>query len=239
MLAPLPVSPHIKIAMSRVLCVFPLRYAGNCRVRYLKADQAFTLVELLIVSFASLILVLGFGELLTSYLRGSASLKTSQAVRNDASRLEYLLQNEAGEAESLQYAAVQMPSNHCPGVASASAYFSLNIPNNLLTGNPLDRSQDDKTYYYNQGGDLYRCGRPFYRNGTLDFSSPRVAARVMRSTTLDTFVSCQGQSSSSLILAYIPTIRSDGNRLTSYQPGCSLLKAKSFFVTDRAVIIPP
>ncbi|QPN58969.1 prepilin-type N-terminal cleavage/methylation domain-containing protein [Synechococcus sp. CBW1002] len=61
----------------------------------------FTLVELLVTIAAGAFLMAGAASLITSQIRSNIVSELAQRVRDDANRLNFLLQTEAGEAISI------------------------------------------------------------------------------------------------------------------------------------------
>lgn len=188
---------------------------------------AFSLVELLIAVVAGVALVSSVSYGITTQLRSTQIAELAQRTRDDANRLNYLIQTEASEAVTT--AQGQTISNCASGANGKTSLFSLTIPR--PTAQFDDLSNIATIYYYSDtnGGitDLRRCGPAILRNGSLSFSS-NVDGIVNANTAL-TLVTCQGTASSNREVAYQLQLN---DLAGGYRPPCAIARAKAFRVVD-------
>lgn len=187
----------------------------------------FSLVELLLAVVAGVSLVSAVAYTITGQIRGTQAAEQAQRTRDDASRLNYLIQTEASEAVTT--AQGQAISNCGASADGRTSLFSLTIPR--PTAQFDDQTNIATIYYYSDSSagvtNLRRCGPAIQRNGALDFSS-NVDGIVNGNTTLS-LVTCNGTSSSTREVAYQLQLNDVGG---GYRPPCAIARAKAFRVVD-------
>jgi len=186
-----------------------------------RSKTGFTLVELLVAMVAVQVVFVAAGSLLISHVRSSSSLELAQRQRDNAGRLDYLIQVEASEAALVEQDRLLPSDCEAAGKASIAAF---RVPRD--EGNYLDTEGNVSfVYYYNHQGNVRRCGPRVHRNGVLDHTvglelHDGVAVRDARIE----LVSCQGQSTNSRQLVYRLVYPS------GYQPACSIARARTVFI---------
>lgn len=170
--------------------------------------SAFTLVELLLaVALGSLVLA-GITALAVSMIRASVQEESSQVAQDAWSRVQQFLLTEVGEAgRSYSGTAEAVPIelatsiSGCTGSPAppALASFSIRVRN---PGNP--GAAPAQIFYYNQNGNLMRCGPPVLADGSLAFTASSSVAILSYNTSLSNLsIGHFGRS-----LAYTVTISS-------------------------------
>ncbi len=186
-----------------------------------RREAGFTLVELLVAMVAMQVVFIAAGSVLISHVRSSSSLEVAQRQRDNAGRLDYLIQVEASEAALVEQG-LALP-NGCVAAGQAST-AAFRVPRD--SGSYLDTEGNVSfIYYYNLDGNIRRCGPPVQRNGVLNHAAglglhDGVAVRDARIE----LVTCQGQSTNRSQLVY---------RLVyprGYQPACSIARARTVFI---------
>lgn len=195
-----------------------------------RPEQAFSLVELLIAVVAGMALFSAIVYTITGQIRGTQVQERTQRSRDDASRLNYLIQTEASEAVTI---ALGGTVSNCAAAANGKpALFSLTVP--LPTGQFDTLTNVATIYYYGlstgQLTDLRRCGPAIQRNGSLDFTAT-VDGIVSANTSL-TLVTCNGTVSSDREVAYQLVLN---DLVGGYRPACAIARAKAFRVVDPAL----
>ena len=186
-----------------------------------RVDAGFTLVELLVAMVAVQVVFIAAGSVLISHTRSSSNLELAQRQRDNAGRLDYLVQVEASEAALVEQARV-LPDG-CEGAGQASS-AAFRVPRD--SGSYLDTEGNVSfIYYYNHQSHVRRCGPPVQRNGVLNHAAglglhDGVAVRDARIE----LVSCQGQSTDTSQLVYRLVYPS------GYQPACSIARARTVFI---------
>jgi hypothetical protein len=179
-------------------------------------------VELLVAMVAGVVVFAAAGSVLLSHIRSSSKLELAQRQRDNAGRLDYLVQVEASEAALVEQGRV-LPAG-CGEAAGQASLAAFRVPRDV--GNYLDTAGNVSfIYYYNHQGNVRRCGPPVQRNGVLDHGAglglhDGVAVR----DALIELVSCQGQSTNSSQLVYRLVYPS------GYQPACSIARARTVFI---------
>lgn len=197
--------------------------------RLRRSEQAFSLVELLISVVAGVALVSALAYTITGQIRGTQVQERAQRSRDDATRLDYLIQTETSEAYAIT---VGGTVSNCSAAANGRpALFSLSIPR--PTGQFDTASNVATIHYYSltsgQVTDLRRCGPAILRNGALDFSANVNVDGIVSANTSLSLVTCNGTVSSDREVAY-QLLLSD---LTGgYRPPCAIARAKAFRVVD-------
>ena len=186
-----------------------------------RGEAGFTLVELLVALVAVQVVFIAAGSVLISHVRSSSNLEVAQRQRDNAGRLDYLVQVEASEAALVEAGRILPEGCEAAGQASVAA---LRVPRD--SGSYLDTEGNVSfIYYYNHQGNVRRCGPPVQRNGVLNHTEglglhDGVAVR----DALIELVSCQGQSTDSSQLVYRLVYPS------GYQPACSIARARTVFI---------
>lgn len=192
-------------------------------------ERGFSLVELLISVVVGVMVVSAFTYGITSQLRSTQNQEQAQRTRDDANRLNYLIQTEASEAVNTTQG--QTISGCVVRANGKTSLFSLTIP--LPTGQFDTLANVATVHYYSEtsGGvtDLRRCGPAILRNGSLDFST-NVDGIVSANTVL-TLVACPagGTVSSSREVAYQLQLNDVPG---GYRPNCAIARARAFRVVD-------
>lgn len=183
--------------------------------------SGFTLVELLVAMVAVQVVFIAAGSLLISHVRSSSNLELAQRQRDNAGRLDYLVQVEASEAAMVEAGLLLPQGCEAAGQPSIAA---LRVPRD--SGNYLDTVGNVSfIFYYNHAGNVRRCGPPVQRNGVLNHTAglglhDGVAVRDARIE----LVSCQGQNTNSTQMVYRLVFPS------GYQPACSIARARTVFI---------
>lgn len=191
-------------------------FQGNRLARLCLPGRGFTLVELLIALSVSGLVLSAAGAVIVQHMRFVRSLELAQRQRDNAARLDYLIQVEASEAAEVSR------SETLSGCARAgNSEFTLSVPD--LEGTyDTDRST---IHYYNSDGNIRRCGPPSNQNGTLKFSSSArqdgIAIREASLSADPAQVTCDGEVTTSTQVVYQITYQN------GYEPGCSKAQAKT------------
>lgn len=150
----------------------PTRFCG-------RGVAGFTLIELMVSVSIGAMLVAGAAGALTAHIRSSSNLEFTQSVRNDLSRLTFLLETEVKEGSAISTGGAV----DCAG--GGTPLFTIAVPQLGSTGTTLATSN---IHYYATGSGntatLVRCGPPINNNGTLNFAGTRAASNVSTNTTL-------------------------------------------------------
>lgn len=192
-----------------------------------RVGHGFSLLELLISVVLGTALVSSVFYVITAQIRGSTSEELAQRSRDDATRLNYLIQTEASEAVTM---ATGVVISNCASPANGkTSVFSLTIPRTV--GQFDDVTNVATIFYYSDSNsgvtDLRRCGPAILRNGSLDFSSS-VDGIVSASTTLS-LATCNGSTSSNREVVYQLQFNDVPG---GYLPPCAIARAKAFRVVD-------
>jgi len=186
-----------------------------------RVGLAFTLVELLVAMVAGTVVFAAVGSVLVSHIRSSSKLELAQRQRDNAARLDYLIQVEASEAALVEQGRVLPAGCEAAGQASVAAF---RVPRD--SGNYLDTVGNVSfIFYYNYQGNVRRCGPPVQRNGVINHD-PGIGLHdgvAVRDARIE-LVSCQGQSTSSGQLSYALIYP------VGYKPACSIARASTVFI---------
>lgn len=193
--------------------------------------RGFTLLELLIAVVLGSAVLSSVITVITGHVRGTRTQELAQRTRDDATRLNYLIQTEASEAFTTTPGAV---ISNCAAAANGqTSLFGLTIPR--PTAQFDDVNNVAVIYYYsatNAGStDLKRCGPPIRQNGSLDFGASPVDGIVSANTTLS-LVTCNGTSTSSREVAYQLQLNDVS---PPYTPACAIARARAFRVQDPLI----
>lgn len=184
--------------------------------------QGLTLIELLLAVVVAGVVAGAAGSVLLAQIKSSAVIELAQRQRDDSSRLDYLIQIEAGEAASV----IDSPTLPLAcAEAGTTAVVAFRIPRDR--GQYLDLTNASNVYYFNNGGAVWRCGPPVKRSGVLDHDPAKLleAGVAVRDATLEK-TNCFGQVTSSGQFVY-RLVFPEG-----YQPGCSVASAKTLLVCN-------
>lgn len=121
--------------------------------------SAFTLPEVLIASIIFGIVGVLATQLMIGQLLVGRRLESSQRLRENFSRFNYLVQIESAEAESI------VLNTQPTGCSGGSRGFTLLVPK--PSGTYAVSSNSTGIQYYDNGVNIYRCGPRVTRNGEL------------------------------------------------------------------------
>lgn len=192
----------------------------SCVASYQIKNQGFSLVELLVGLVVVSVIAAAAGTVLLSHVRSVGGLELAQRQRDNAGRLDYLIQIEASESASVLSGGGSLPGE-CVG--SEDYIFAFEVPRD--TGGYQQFDNRSTIYYYNDGGNVRRCGPPIARNGVL-LHDPTIGLQdgvAVRDARLE-LVTCQGEQTTTQILAYRLVYPS------GFQPPCSIAKARTVFI---------
>ena len=219
----------------------PLDSSSRKAAIRLRSTATFSLVELLLAVVAGTALVSALAYTITGQIRGTRTQELAQRSRDDANRIDYLIQTEASEAVTTSQG--QTISNCVSAANGTTSLFSLTVPK--PTGQ-FDTATNIATIYYystTTSGltDLRRCGPAIQRNGSLDFSA-NVDGVVAANTALCVVTStgtipanCNPQctagtpSSSNREVVYRLQLNDQPG---GYRPPCAIARARAFRVVD-------
>lgn len=184
-------------------------------------SEGLTLVELLVGIAISGVIATAAGVVLLQQVRSSATFELAQRQRDNSSRLDYLIQIEAGEASSIS-PDLALPAS-CSG--GGTALVAYKIPRNQ--GQYLDLGNASFVYYYNQTGNVWRCGPPVKRSDVLDHDPAKSlqAGIAVRGASLED-VNCNGFVTDDSQFAYRLTFPN------GYASSCSVARAKTLLMCN-------
>lgn len=122
----------------------------------------FTLPELLVATIIAALLTAVTAQVMISQLLEGRRLEQAQRLRENTSRLSYLVQIEASEADEISDS--EPLSAGCGGVGPSSI-VTLWVPR--TEGPYADPDNRSPVHYYNAGSDIWRCGPRVTQNGVL------------------------------------------------------------------------
>lgn len=200
-------------------------------------QEGFTLPELLVASLIAALIAGVTAQVMISQLLEGRRLEVAQRVREDVSRLNYLIQIETSEAERIQLAGNGLVPAGCP-VGDAEA-FTLVVPR--PEGDYADESNLSRIRYYNADDPdgvpaIWRCGPPVTRNGVLIHNADPLNndGVVMRNAELDRDpAGCQASFDRSVTYRILPTGIPGSN--IGDLGGCITAHARSVFVCNPAI----
>ena len=162
-------------------------------------------------------------------------LEVAQRLREDVSRLNYLIQIEASEAEEIAYAGAN-PAGCAPVVAES---FTFLVPR--PTGTYADDLNRSRVQYYNANDHdgtpaIWRCGPPVTRNGVLIHNANPVntAGIVMRNAQLDVDPNPNSSTARGVTYQVVPTAGLPGGNIGALG-GAATAFARSVFVCNPPV----
>ena len=184
-------------------------------------SEGLSLVEILVGLAIAGLVATAAGFALLEQVRSSASLELAQRQRDNSSRLDYLIQIEAAEAASILRNPLLPPS--CSG--GGTALIAYTIPRNQ--GEYLDQGNASFVYYYNQAGDVWRCGPPVKRSGVLnhDPTQSLQAGIAVRDAILED-VNCNGYLTDASQFAYQLAFPN------GFRSPCSVARAKTLLICN-------
>lgn len=145
----------------RLVYLIPVIPYGN---RFSPRADGFTLPELLIAAIIAALLTAATAQVMIGQLLEGRRLEAAQRVRENFSRLNYLVQIEASEAERMEVGGT------APGCGSQG--FTLWIPRPDQTYGPTGNRSG--VQYFVANGEIWRCGPRVFQNGTLSHPSATV-----------------------------------------------------------------
>jgi prepilin-type N-terminal cleavage/methylation domain-containing protein len=221
--------PELANVMKHLLCLLTLKGPRNIPT----AQRGFTLPELLVASLIAALVAAITAQVMISQLLEGRRLEVAQRLREDVSRLNYLVQIEGSEAESIEY---NSPFEGCDtaGVNSFTfvvpqddgAYASSTNVSRVIYYNADDADSDDDV-------SIWRCGPPVTRNGVLRHGETNVAGPVIRNAQLELNPDgCSAASSQrSVLFRVVPPVGLVGANLGDLG-GCVTAHARSVFVCN-------
>jgi len=199
--------------------VAPLRLMPN--------RSGFTLVELLIAGAIGSIVAVISAQLIVDQVIQGRQIEAAQRVRENISRLNYLIQVETSESKEITQA-VDPPG--CPGGTEA---FALVIP--PPDGTYADAANDSLVQYYNAASDgipsIWRCGPPVTRNGVIRHGQPNVAGVVMANAQIELAGQCPATTARSVSFRIIRAAGQPGGQLGGLGE-CVTAHARSVFICN-------
>ncbi|WP_225867193.1 hypothetical protein [Cyanobium sp. PCC 7001] len=167
------------------------------------------------------------GNLMLNHMLSVRQVERGQRTREDANRFNYLVAVEAGEASDITY------NTALAGCAdSGTSLVSFVIPR--PAGTYADATNVSRVFYYNQNGDIRRCGPPSNRNGVLNHGGANVTGVVARRTTM-AIVNAGGgctEASTNRAVVYNLTFANSGGGDYS---NCQVARAKTVFICNPPI----
>ncbi|QPN65687.1 hypothetical protein H8F26_12295 [Synechococcus sp. CBW1006] len=127
------------------------------------------MVELLIASAIGAVILAAAARILTGDIRSNSSQEAIQRLRDHWGRVNYFVDTEVREGLSVSLAS---GTGACASVASP--YLAITVPN--------PAGGTGGIYYYNNNGNLWRCGPDIADDGSLTFNTVVNAMLVERAT---------------------------------------------------------
>lgn len=197
-----------------------------------RSAHGYSLPELLVALAVAGIVMAAAGAMLGSHMLTVRRIERAQRERDNANRLNYLVQIEASEAARVDLNPA-LDAN-CEG--SGNALFALRVPKS--TGVYGSEANVSTVFYYNFGGDVRRCGPPVLQNGVLDHDyepseiQDGIAVRgaTMQLVQSAGVVGCDSQVSSDRQVVYTLSFTDSG-----YTPSCVVARARTVFVCNPPV----
>ncbi|MGB5135010.1 MAG: prepilin-type N-terminal cleavage/methylation domain-containing protein [Prochlorococcaceae cyanobacterium] len=125
----------------------------------LVVEAGFSLPELLVAAIIAALVAAATGQVMIGQIIEGRRLEQAQKIKENTSRLNYLIQIEASEAEEIL---LGQPTDGCGGGNSA---FTLFVPK--PDGPYAQLGDRTPIHYYNQGSNIVRCGPAVTRDGVL------------------------------------------------------------------------
>lgn len=191
----------------------------------------FTLPEVLIATIIAAAIAALTAQVMIGQLLEGRRLEQAQRIRENISRLNYLIQIEAAEAEEIEYG---VTPNNCAAAGVNS--FTLWVPRPV--GQYADDSNRSGILYDNAAGNITRCGPPVARNGVLIHTVPNVTGPVVMNAQL--VVNPRGCPASDA-REVVYQVNFPGLNLGQLG-GCTFAHSRSYFVcnppTDPTLLLP-
>lgn len=191
----------------------------------MRASQAgFTVPELLVAAIIAALLTAVTAQVMIGQLLEGRRLEAAQRVRENFSRLNYLIQIEASEAEEIEDG---VTADGCDGAGG----FTLWVPR--PTGTYADDANRSGISYFNDinNDSIVRCGPPVFQNGELAHGEANVSGDVVRGAQLDT--DCDPNVVAGREISY--GVDFTGGNFGANVGQCVVAHAKSFFVCNPPV----
>lgn len=209
-----------------------LRLLANTSRDQSRPANGFTLPELLVASVIAALIAIITAQVMINQLLEERRLGVAQRIREDVSRLNYLIQVEASEAAS-----IELPGAGPAGCPGGDQPFTLVVPR--PTGTYADNANLSRIQYYNANDAdgnpaIWRCGPPVTRNGVLihDANPVNTAGIVMRGAQLDLDpAGCGASTNRGVTYQVIPVAGLPGANLGDLG-GCVTAHARSVFVCN-------
>jgi prepilin-type N-terminal cleavage/methylation domain-containing protein len=194
------------------------------------ANYGFTLAELLIASSVGAIVAVAATQFLVDQVLQGRQLEGAQRVRENISRLNYLITIEASEADQIS------EGSDPPGCSGGASSFSLRIPR--PTGQYANVDNVSNIQYYNADDEgspsIWRCGPPVTRNGVLRHGEANVSGVVMRNAQLEFGGGCPSTTNRNVSYRIVPAAGSLGGSIGGLGD-CTTAHARSIFICNPSV----
>jgi hypothetical protein len=202
----------------------------------------------LVVVATAGILFAAIGNAIFNHMLDARRLETSQRLRENFSRFQYLVSIEGSEAKRVETVqssfSGQWSLPPCNGISSRTPYFELVLPNS--EGTYANSAQDKSIFYYQGGLDIRRCGPTVNRNGTLRVGSDGsyVDSIVLKNASLDVVKLSPGcgvaedELTNNRQVVYRLNFENSSVRPLSkssyslYRPPCVVARAKTVFICN-------
>lgn len=198
------------------------RRLGRLHASKVSDLQAFTLVELLVALVISGIGLAAAGAVIVQHIKMVKNLELAQRQRDNATRLDYLVQIEVGEAQEIVVGESSALGSKCvnPPSDAVGELVCFVIPKDIGGYS----SSFSNVYYYNYDGSVWRLGPRVNRNGTLRHSGGSISGIAIRDGSIDFAAACSDEMSNPGQFVY----RLDYD--SGYEAGCSIAYAKAVYI---------
>lgn len=191
------------------------------------SHDGFTVPELLVAAIIAALLTAVTAQVMIGQLLEGRRLEAAQRVRENFSRLNYLIQIEASEAEEI------VDGVSAPG-CNGNRGFTLWVPR--PTGIYADQANRSGISYFNQinadGQEVItRCGSPVSQNGQLEHGVANVTGEVVRGAQLD--FDCDAAAVQGREISY--EVNFTGGNFGADVGQCVVAHAKSIFVCNPPI----
>lgn len=192
--------------------------------------NGFTLVELLIASSIGAVVAVAATQFLVEQVLQGRQLEAAQRVRENISRLNYLITIEASESDQISQGV------NVDGCAGTQSSFALRIPR--PTNQYADNTNVSNIQYYNAedagSPSIWRCGPPVTRNGVLKHDSTNVSGVVMRNAQLEFGGQCAATTTRNVHYRIVPAVGVPGGSIGGLGD-CTTAHARSIFICNPSV----
>ncbi|MCP9886733.1 prepilin-type N-terminal cleavage/methylation domain-containing protein [Cyanobium sp. ATX 6A2] len=191
-------------------------------------QHGFTLPELLVAGIIAALLAAGTAQVMIGQLLEGRRLEATQRVRENLSRLNYLIQIEASESDEIE---LGQTAPEC--TASGTQGFTMYVPKPAgIYASDENRSGIE---YFNRNGNIERCGPRVFRNGVLEHAvgsdgALHATGVVLRNAQLVLDPAGCTQSTSSRQVVY--QVNFPGSNFGEESGACVVAHAKSVFVCN-------